>query len=74
MTDVTGGRTAAVKNADKLPEVCALLSRELRNQYMIGYRPNDKADGKWRKIRIVTRSSDAEQLRSYYRRGYYAAP
>lgn len=73
MTDITGGRTTTVKNLAKLPEVCALLSRELRNQYVIGYQPTDKADGKWRKIRIVTHPSDAEQLRSYYRRGYYAA-
>ena len=74
MTDITGGRTTTVKEVGKLPEVCALLSRELRNQYMIGYQPTDKADGKWRKIRVVTHSSEAEQLRSYYRRGYYAAP
>lgn len=73
MTDITGGRTTTIKSVGKLPEVCALVSRELRNQYVIGYQPIDKADGKWRKIRIVTHSTDAEQLRSYYRRGYYAA-
>ena len=73
MTDITGGRTTTVNNVAKLPETCAALSRELRNQYMIGYHPTDRADGKWRKIRIVTHPSDAEQLRSYYRRGYYAA-
>ena len=73
MTDITGGRTTSVNNVAKLPETCALLSRELRNQYMIGYHPVDRADGKWRKIRIVTHASDSEQLRSYYRRGYFAA-
>ena len=73
MTDVTGGRTTTVKNLAKLPEACALLSRELRNQYVIGYQPPGRADGKWRKIRIITHSPDAEQLRPYYRKGYYAA-
>lgn len=73
MTDITGGRTTTVRNVAGLPEVCALLSRELRNQYVIGYEPTDRADGKWRKIRIVTHPSDTEQLRSYYRRGYYSA-
>jgi len=73
MTDVTGGRTTTVRNLAKLPEVCALLSRELRNQYVIGYAPSDRGDGKWRKIRIVTHATDSGQLRSYYRRGYYAS-
>jgi len=74
MTDVTGGRTTTVRAVGQLPEVCALLSRELRSQYMIGYHPTDKADGKWRKIKIITHAPDSEQLHSYYRRGYYAAP
>jgi Ca-activated chloride channel family protein len=74
MTDITGGRTATVQNVAKLPEECALLSRELRSQYVIGYRPRAVADGKWRKIKItVTSSSDATQFRPYYRKGYYAS-
>jgi len=74
ITDVTGGRTATIQNLGKLPEECALLSRELRNQYVLGYRPRAAvADGKWHKIKIeVTSSSDASQFRSHYRKGYYA--
>jgi len=74
MTDVTGGKTTTIQDVSRLPEECASLSRELRNQYVLGYRPNDRAaDGKWRKIKInVSRPSDTDQLRSYYRRGYYA--
>jgi len=73
MTDKTGGRTATVESLAKLPEECALLSRELRSQYVLGYRPRAVADGKWHKIRIVvTKSSAATQFRSYYRKGYYA--
>jgi Ca-activated chloride channel homolog len=74
MTDITGGRTGTVQNVAKLPEECALLSRELRSQYVLGYRPRAVADGKWHKIRItVTSSSDATQFRPYYRKGYYAS-
>jgi len=74
MTDITGGRTATVQNVAKLPEECALLSRELRSQYVLGYRPRAVADGKWHKIKItVTSSSDATQFRPYYRKGYYAS-
>jgi Ca-activated chloride channel homolog len=74
MTDVTGGRTATVETLAKLPEECALLSRELRSQYVLGYEPREKAaDGGWRKIKImVTSPSQADQFRSYYRKGYYA--
>ena len=74
MTDVTGGRTTAIKNINELPEQCARLSRELRSQYMLGYRPNDRGtDGKWRKVKItVTNPPENDQLQSHYRKGYYA--
>ena len=75
ITDVTGGRTITVDNLDKLPETSALLSRELRSQYVLGYESQDKStDGKWRKIRVVVdRNSDSGPLRPYYRKGYYGA-
>jgi Ca-activated chloride channel family protein len=75
MTDVTGGRTTTVKDLSKLPEECALLSRELRAQYVLGYHPSEIAtDGKWHKIKvIVANPSDAERFRSFYRKGYYAS-
>ena len=75
MTDVTGGRTATVETLAKLPEECALLSRELRSQYVLGYRPHAMTlDGKWHKIKIaVTKSSNSVQFRSYYRKGYYTS-
>jgi Ca-activated chloride channel family protein len=73
MTDVTGGRTSTVKSTAKLPEQCALLSRELRSQYLLGYEPRDrKSDGKWHKIKVVVSgSSESGQLHSYYRKGYF---
>ena len=73
MTDVSGGRTSTIQDVTKLPEECALLSRELRSQYVLGYAPLERAtDGKWHKIKIVvTGPSDKGPLRSYYRRGYY---
>jgi Ca-activated chloride channel family protein len=75
MTDVTGGRTATIKNLEKLPEECALLSRELRSQYVLGYQPqNPSTEGKWHKIKVVVTSpSEPRQLRPYYRKGYYTA-
>jgi Ca-activated chloride channel homolog len=74
ITDVTGGRTITVENLEKLPESSASLSRELRNQYTLGFEPSDKSvDAKWRKIRVlVNHSSENGPLHAYYRRGYYA--
>ena len=73
MTDVTGGRTSTIKTVTKLPEECALLSRELRSQYLLGYEPRSRSgDGKWHKVKVtVTNPSDSGQLRSYYRKGYF---
>jgi Ca-activated chloride channel family protein len=76
MTDVTGGRTDTIKDREKLPEECALISRELRSQYVLGYQPQNRAtDRKWHKIKVVvTNRSEPRELHPYYRKGYYAAP
>jgi Ca-activated chloride channel family protein len=56
MTDMTGGRSFTVRNLSELPDIATKISMELRNQYVIGYRPSDRShDGKWRKIKIKLR-------------------
>lgn len=74
ITDVTGGRTITVEDLEKLPETSALLSRELRSQYILGFESNDKSvDAKWHKLRVaVTHSSQSGPLRPYFRKGYYS--
>jgi Ca-activated chloride channel homolog len=53
MTMMTGGRTFVVKNVNQLPDIATKISMELRNQYVLGYRPSHHAhDGKWRKIKV----------------------
>jgi len=53
LTTMTGGRTFGVRQLGELPDIASKISMELRNQYVIGYRPTDKAhDGKWRKIKV----------------------
>ncbi len=53
MTMMTGGRTFVVKNVNQLPDIATKISMELRNQYVIGYRPSHRVhDGKWRKIKV----------------------
>jgi Ca-activated chloride channel family protein len=70
ITDVTGGRTITVDNRGKVPEAAALISRAMRNQYVLGYRPTSTAKTKWRKIRVRLTSSNERSLRAYYRQGY----
>src|ERR1700751_4049669 len=53
LTEMTGGRSFTVQNLNDLPDIATKISMELRNQYVIGYHPTDRAhDGKWRKIKI----------------------
>jgi Ca-activated chloride channel homolog len=53
LTMMTGGRTFVVQNLNELPDIASKISMELRNQYVLGYRPNGRAhDGKWRKIKV----------------------
>jgi Ca-activated chloride channel homolog len=71
ITDCTGGRTVAIQKREKVPEAAAAVSREIRSQYVLGYRPNNSRDGKWRKIKIRVASATQQQpLRASYKQGY----
>ncbi|HEX5423923.1 MAG TPA: hypothetical protein VFW94_10265, partial [Candidatus Acidoferrales bacterium] len=70
----TGGRTFSVHSLDELPDIATKISMELRNQYVIGYRPSDRRhDGKWRKIKVKLRPPKGlPPLNVYARTGYFA--
>lgn len=71
ITDITGGRTIAVENRSNVPEAAAEISRELRSQYVIGYRPPDSVPNRWRKIRVkVTARTKRPHLQTHYKQGY----
>jgi Ca-activated chloride channel homolog len=74
VTDVTGGRTFTVSNPNDMSDVAAKIGVELRNQYVLGYRPTKPArDGKWRKVRVKLNSPKGlPQLSVYSKTGYYA--
>ncbi len=72
LTDASGGRTIPADDRRQIPEIAAMISRELRNQYMLGYQPsNPTHDGKWRKIRVLL-SRSATPRHVHYREGYVA--
>lgn len=73
LTTMTGGRTFGVRQIGELPDIASKISMELRNQYVIGYRPTDRAhDGKWRKIKIKLRPPKGlPPLNVFAKSGYF---
>lgn len=74
ITEMTGGRVFAADNLNELPDIATKIGLELRNQYILGYRPSNKThDGRWRKIKIKLRAPRGlPQLSVYSKTGYYA--
>jgi len=74
LAELSGGRAFTVDNPNDLGDVATKIGVELRNQYVLGYRPNNKArDGKWRKIKVkLLPPKGLPPLRVYARTGYYA--
>jgi Ca-activated chloride channel homolog len=74
VSDVTGGRTFTIGNTNELADVATKIGIELRNQYVLGYRPsNPSKDGKWRKIKVkLNPPKGLPPLHVYAKTGYYA--
>ncbi len=74
ITGVTGGRLFTIENPNELADVATKIGIELRNQYVLGYRPKDSAhDGKWRKIRVkLLPPKGLPPLIVHAKTGYYA--
>jgi Ca-activated chloride channel homolog len=74
VTELTGGRTFTIDNPNDLADVATKIGIELRNQYVLGYRPkNIVRDGKWRKIKVkLIPPKGLPPLRVYAKTGYYA--
>ena len=74
ITDVTGGRTFTVDNPNELTDIATKIGVELRNQYVLGYRPTKpERNGKWRKIKVkLNPPKGLPPLTVYSKSGYYA--
>ena len=74
VTEMTGGRVFAVERLEDLPDIATKIGMELRNQYVLGYRPSNKAhDARWRKIKIKLRAPRGlPPLTVFAKTGYYA--
>jgi Ca-activated chloride channel family protein len=73
VAELTGGRAFTVENPNDLADVATKIGVELRNQYVLGYRPSKVVrDGKWRKIKVkLLPPKGLPPLRVYARTGYY---
>ncbi len=74
ISSATGGRLFRVDDVDEMSDIAEKISTELRNQYVIGYKPKDLTrDGKWRKVKVkVNPPPGLPPLTVYARTGYYA--
>ncbi len=53
LAEMTGGRVFPVSSLSDLPDIAAKIGMELRNQYVLGYKPSDaRHNGAWRKIKV----------------------
>lgn len=71
---VTGGRSFTIDNPNDLPDVAGKIGMELRNQYVLGYRPSKvQRDGKWHKIKVKIRiPKGLPPVQVFAKTGYYA--
>jgi VWFA-related protein len=74
IAEVTGGRQYPADNVNELPDIAAKIGVELRNQYVLGYAPqNREHDGKYRKVQVkLIQPHGLPTLRPFYKLGYYA--
>ncbi len=74
LAEQTGGRHFPVENINELPDIAAKIGIELRNRYMLGYRPtNQQRDGKYRHVQVkLNQPRGLPPLHCSWRLGYYA--
>ncbi len=74
LCDMSGGRLFSVQSLNELPDIAGKISMELRNEYVLGYKPsNRRKDGRWRKIKVrLDPPRGLPPLSVYAKYGYYA--
>jgi Ca-activated chloride channel homolog len=75
ISELSGGRAFTIDNPNDLADVATKIGMELRNQYVLGYRPKTPwHDGKWHKIKVkLLPPRGLPPLHVYAKSGYYAS-
>jgi Ca-activated chloride channel family protein len=72
LTELTGGQSFFPKSTSELGDLCLKIGIEIKNQYVIAYRPsNNTPDGRWHKLRVSAHLKGTRDLRVRARLGYY---
>lgn len=73
LSEVTGGRSIVIENPADLASAATTIGNELRNLYLLAYRPdNTVKDGKWHKIKVkVLPPKGLPRLLVHAKEGYY---
>jgi VWFA-related protein len=69
----TGGLAFFPEDGKSVSEISAIIARDLREQYTIGFVPEKEADHSFRKIRVDVEASGRGKLQVRTRSGYFAA-
>jgi len=74
LSEESGGMYFPVKNINDLPSISANVGAQLRNQYLLGYSPEEAPrDGKYHRFRVdLVPPPGMSKLRLFYRRGYHS--
>src|SRR5262245_8914721 len=73
LAEDSGGRGFFPTDAGETPAIAAQIAKDLREQYVISYYPNnDKHDGSFRSVRVVVDHGGEGKLIARTRKGYYA--
>jgi Ca-activated chloride channel family protein len=77
LSALSGGKAYFLSSAKMIDETFDRIAKELRHQYLIGFRPeNDKGDDKWHQIKVkvtppLTTTGKQQNLVARSRMGYY---
>jgi len=74
LAEQTGGRHFPVDDLNELPDIAAKIGIELRNCYVLGYRPQNAAhDGRYHRVQVkLVPPHGLPALKAFWRMGYYA--
>jgi len=72
LAEISGGRVFPVSTLNDLPDIATKIGEELRNQYLLAYKPRDaKRSGMWRKIKVkLVPPKGLPPLNVYAKTGY----
>lgn len=75
LSQETGGVAYFPQSIDEVDQIAAVVARDIRNQYIVGYRPSKPASqGGYRTVHVEAKAFRHGKLTVRTRQGYYANP